>query len=152
MINVYPFNATSSFAVYPEYGRDPRVVTSSYEIQATHSIDQSRTEFEVNALNSPNNLSYMLVLQYYSGSSGGPDKTGQYTYKLKEGNFTPRIWGTTHEKYSEVHKFWSNTNYLSGSQIIDTGRMYVHDAIDDPTFTNYTSSNENATYEIYYNN
>lgn len=153
MINIYPLNATSSFAVYPEKGRAATVVSSSYELQVTHSIDQSKTDFTVYALNSPNKLSYMLVMQYYSGSnSPSPNKTGQYTYRLKEGNFTDRIWGTTAIKYADLRKLWSNTTYLSGSEIIDDGRMYIHDAYDvtASTFTNYTGSNQNATNTIYY--
>jgi len=152
MINIYPLNATSSFATYPEKGRNPNVVSSSYEMQVTHSIDQDKTDFTVYALNSPNKLSYMLVMQYYSGSnSPAPNKTGQYTYRLREGNYQGLIWGTAHDKYADVRRLWSNTNYLSGSEIIDSGRMYIHDGVDQPTFNDYTSSNENATYEIYYN-
>lgn len=153
MINIYPLNATSSFAVYPEKGRAATVVSSSYELQVTHSIDQSKKDFTVYALNSPNKLSYMLVMQYYSGStSPAPNKTGQYTYRLKEGNFTDRIWGSTAIKYADLRKLWSNTTYLSGSEIIDDGRMYIHDAYDvtASTFTNYTGSNQNATNTIYY--
>ena len=150
MINIYPLNPTSSFAIYPDEGRPATVTTASYQLLVTHSIDQDELQFDVTALNTPNNLSYMLVLQYYSGSSGGPTKTGQYTYKLLEGDTEPRIWGSTHIKFGELHKLWSNTNYLSGSRFIDDGRMYVHDGVDQPSFNNYTSSNENATYKIYY--
>ena len=153
MINIYPLNATSSFAVYPEKGRSALVVSSSYEMQVTHSIDQDKTDFTVYGLNSQNALSYMLVMQYYSGSnSPAPNKTGQYTYRLREGNYQPRIWGSTHIKYADLRRLWSNTNYLSGSEIIDSGRMYIHDAYDvtASTFTDYTSSNENATNTIYY--
>lgn len=150
MINLYPTNPTSSFVVWPDSGTEivgPE--TGSYTLNVTHSYDLSTRSFSVNRVNTPNNLSEMLVFNYTSGS-GAPDKSGQYDFSLTEGEAREFIWGSTREKFGSTQLKFSSPNYSSGSKVVDQGRLFIY-GVNDPTFDKYITANEDGRYTVYYN-
>lgn len=150
MINLYPTNPTSSFVVWPDSGTE--IVgseTGSYTLNVTHSYDLTTGSFSVDRINTPNNLSEMLVFNYTSGS-GAPDKSGQYTFNLVEGEDRQLKWGSTREKFGTTQLKYTTPSFVSGSGVIDEGRLYIF-GVNDPFFTNYTTANEDGRYTVYYN-
>ena len=148
MINIYPSSSTSTFVVWPDSGTEiVGTETGSYSLSTTHTYDLSQSTFPVSRSNTPNNLSEMLVFQYSSGS-GAPDKSGQYTFDLNEGEKISYTWGDADVEFTNAN-FRYSESFLSGSKVIDSGRLFIH-GTNDPEFNNYITDNENGEYITYY--
>ena len=149
MINITPAVSSSTFVVWPDSGTEiVGTETGSYSLTTTHVYDLTTATFPVERVNTPNSLSEMLVLRYTSGS-GAPDKSGQYDFSLIEGESENYLWSNADVKFGQADWKWPNAG-VSGSKTIDQGRLFIN-GVDDPTFTNYTTNNEEGAYTTYYN-
>ena len=144
MVNLYKENATNTFSVYPETGS----TDSTFVVKLTQDLDLSTSEFTVTRINSTSTLNDILVLQSTT-SDFLPDYTGQYTFELfTEGTLDPLIWGTTTSTYSTTTRKWGQP-YSDVGEKIDTDRAFVYGG-DQPTFTEYTTTNEVGRYTTYH--
>ena len=144
MVNLYKDATTNTFSIYPETGS----TDSSFTVRLTQDLDLSSTEFTVTRINSTTTLSDILVLQSTT-SNDLPDYTGQYTFELfTEGTNLPLIWGTTTSTYSTTTRKWGDATSDVGVKI-DTDRAFVYGS-DQPTFTEYTTTNEVGRYTTYH--
>lgn len=144
MIQIYTHLETGSFVLWPETGS---VTTASYSMTLVDDLDLSSGSFSVYKINNPNNLSEYLVLQYYSGS-GIPTASGQYSYTLFEDLDTAYRWIDANFLFSSADAGTWGGSQTGGVSPIDSGRAFVH-GTNDPTFTNYTTDNENGAYITY---
>ena len=146
MIQIYTTRETGSIVVWPESGS---LTTSSLSMTLVDDLDLTSGSFSVYKINNPNNLSEYLVLQYYSGS-GIPTASGQYTYTLFEDIDTAYKWIDANFLFGSSDAGTWGGSQSGGVSAIDSGRAFVH-GTNDPTFTNYITSNEDGAY-ITYNN
>lgn len=145
MINLYTNVDTGSIAIWPATGSNTGAV---FTMEVTHDMDLVSSSFSLSLTNTPDNLS-----EYYRFNYTGsviPTASGQYTYNLRDNQGAGQLkWFEARQTFGASTYQWNNAFTASGvTQNIDTGRAFVF-GTNDPTFTNYVSSNENGAYVTY---
>lgn len=148
MLNIYSTQDTGSIAIWPATGSTD---TANFRLKLTHDMDMTSSSFALTLTNTPNNLSEYYEFNYFSGSAGIPSASGQYTYNLQDDQGSGQLkWSEAATTFATTDKLWSNVFTASGIfETIDTGRAFVF-GTNDPTFTKYTTDNENGAYITYY--
>ena len=145
MINLYTNVDTGSIAIWPVTGS---VTGSTFSMELTHDMDLASSSFSLSLTNTPNNLSKYYEFTYTG--SAIPTASGQYTYNLRDNQGSGQLkWGQANKFFSTIQSIWSNVEESTGlPRNIDTGRAFVF-GTNDPTFTNYITSNEDGAYITY---
>jgi hypothetical protein len=144
MINLYTNVDTGSIAIWPATGSDTGAV---FTMEVTHDMDLVSSSFSLSLTNTPDNLS-----EYYRFNYTGsviPTSSGQYTYNLQDNQGTGELkWSEAASFFGTIQAKWNSVTGSNVERTIDTGRAFVF-GTNDPTFTNYVSSNENGAYVTY---
>ena len=145
MINLYTNVNTGSIAIWPVTGS---VTGSTFSMELTHDMDLASSSFSLSLTNTPNNLSKYYEFTYTG--SAIPTASGQYTYNLQDNQGAGQLkWSQAASFFGTIQAKWNSV--VTGSSLertIDTGRAFVF-GTNDPTFTNYITSNENGAYITY---
>lgn len=145
MLNLYTNVSTGSIAIWPATGSGTGAILS---LELIHDMDLVSSSFSLTLTNTPDNLSEYYRFNY-SGSNI-PTASGQYTYNLRDNLGSGQVrWFEAAQTFGASTYQWNNAFTASGvTQNIDTGRAFVF-GTNDPTFTNYVSSNEQGNYVTY---
>ena len=144
MINLYTNVNTGSIAIWPVTGS---VTGSTFSMELTHDMDLASSSFSLSLTNTPNNLSKYYEFTYTG--SAIPIASGQYTYNLQDNQGAGQLkWSQAASFFGTIQAKWNSVTGSNVERTIDTGRAFVF-GTNDPTFTNYITSNENGAYITY---
>ena len=144
----YATTGSQTIAVWPDV--DPSfssLAFTTYDMILVNDLGQQSTTVDLTLQNTPTSVTPRLVFSLNKAQL--PSYTGNYTVTVRETVGGALIWGTTNQTWSEIQAKWSDSAYGGVPQPIDTDRAWVSGS-DVPTFTQYTSPDENGAYNIYH--
>jgi hypothetical protein len=145
----YATTGSQTIAVWPD--NDPsfsNLSSASYDMVLVNDLGQQSTTVGLTLQNTPTSVTPRLVFSL--NRSQLPSYTGNYTISILERVGTDElIWGNVDQTWGEIQAKWSDKTYGGLPQTLDIDRAWVSGS-DVPTFTQYSSPDENGAYNIYH--
>ena len=147
----YSITGSQTIAVWPDV--EPSfgsLASASFDLVLVNDLGQQSTTVDLTLQNIPTSVVPRLVFSLDKAQL--PSYTGNYTITVRETlGSVPFIWGSTSVDWIDIQARWSDANLggIGSERVLDTDRAWVSGS-DVPSFTQYSSPDENGAYNIYH--